>query len=96
MQHFGSSTINDGELQPEPSLSAELKLISVPVVFIMLRIWSVILGVTVVELGYDLTESVLTFLLYMSVSVCVCVCVCACVCACVCVCVCIVCLCLNA
>ena len=62
-QHYGD------ELEPQPVVSAELKLVSVPVVFLLLRIWSLILVLIEVEIGYDLTSTVSTFLLYMSVSV---------------------------
>ena len=66
IQHYGISTY---ELEPQPVVLAELKLVSVPVVFLLLRIWSLILVLIEVEIGYDLTSTVFTFLLYMSVSV---------------------------
>lgn len=57
---------NDSGLEPLPLLSAELKLIGVPVVFILLRIWSLLLGFVDVEIGYDSDTTATTVLLYMS------------------------------
>ena len=51
-------------------MSIELKLMMVPVVFILLRMWSLILTIIVVEAQYNLSPNAISFFLHISVSQC--------------------------
>jgi hypothetical protein len=48
--------------------SVEVKLLFIPVIFILLRIWSLLLTVIVVEANHPLPCGAVKFFLYISVS----------------------------